>query len=267
VTPRLDDAIGRKVAGLRRIGKRIAIEMEGDLFLVIHLMIAGRFQWKRRAPKPSRRIHAIFEFSSGTLILTEAGTKRRASLHIVEGSDLDDLDPGGMEILDSSLEEFSKALLKENHTLKRSLTDPHLFSGIGNAYSDEIFHRARLSPIKLSQRMNPTEIEALYRSTHEVLNEWVVRLRDEVAGGFPENVTAFHPEMAVHGRFREPCRVCDAPIQRIVRGNHETNYCPGCQTGGKVLADRALSQLLKKDWPRTLEELEEKGLGGRREKR
>jgi formamidopyrimidine-DNA glycosylase len=265
VAPKLDDALGRKVVGLHRIGKRIAIELEHDLHLVIHLMIAGRLQWKKSPPKPGRRIHAIFEFGSGVMVVTEAGTKKRASLHVLRGPDLGELDPGGLEVLDASLDHFASALTRENHTLKRSLTDPHLFSGIGNAYSDEILHRACMSPIKLSQRMQAAEIEVLYKSTRLVLSEWLDRLRDELSGNFPQKVTAFHPEMAVHGRYREPCLVCEAPIQRIVRGNHETNYCPRCQTGGKVLADRALSKLLKKDWPRSLEELDEKGLGRRRE--
>ncbi|MBW2292038.1 MAG: formamidopyrimidine-DNA glycosylase [Deltaproteobacteria bacterium] len=242
---------------------RIVIELEGELFLVIHLMIAGRLHWKKPGGKASRRVHAVFEFCDGWLVLTEAGTKKRASLHVVQGeADLQALDPGGLEIFEVSLEAFSEVLQRENHTLKRCLTDPRLFSGIGNAYSDEILHRARLSPVKLSQRMQAPEIETLYCVTREVLSEWLERLRGETGDRFPEKVTAFHSQMAVHGRHREPCPDCDSPVQRIVRGNHETNYCAKCQNGERVLADRALSQLLKKDWPRTLEELETRGMGG-----
>lgn len=260
--PKLSHAFGRTVTGVRRLGKRIVIDLEGELSLVIHLMIAGRFQWKKPGTKATRRVHAVFEFPDGWLFLTEAGTKKRASLHVVKGDEgLRELDPGGIEVFEADLETFSEVLRRENHTLKRCLTDPRLFSGIGNAYSDEILHRARLSPIKLSQRMNDEEAEALYHATREVLTEWLERLRDEVGEGFPEKVTAFHPEMAVHGRYREPCPDCDSPVQRIVRGDHETNYCAKCQNEGRVLADRALSQLLKKDWPRTLEELEMRGLG------
>jgi len=263
VTPKPSAAIGRKVIGVRRLGKRIVIELEGELFLVIHLMIAGRLHWKKPGGKASRRVHAVFEFCDGWLVLTEAGTKKRASLHVVQGeADLQALDPGGLEIFEVSLEAFSEVLQRENHTLKRCLTDPRLFSGIGNAYSDEILHRARLSPVKLSQRMQAPEIETLYCVTREVLSEWLERLRGETGDRFPEKVTAFHSQMAVHGRHREPCPDCDSPVQRIVRGNHETNYCAKCQNGERVLADRALSQLLKKDWPRTLEELETRGMGG-----
>ena len=262
VEPKPASAIGRRVVGVRRLGKRIVIELEAELFLVIHLMIAGRLHWKKPGVKASRRVHAVFKFDSGWLILTEAGTKKRASLHIVQGeTELSALDPGGLEVFEADLEAFTEVLKRENHTLKRCLTDPQLFSGIGNAYSDEILHRARLSPVKLSQRMQEAEIEALYIATREVLSEWLVRLRDEAGDRFPEKVTAFHPQMAVHGRHREPCPDCDSPIQRIVRGNHQTNYCAKCQNQGRVLADRALSQLLKKDWPRTLEELEVRGLG------
>ena len=262
VEPRLSHAFGRKVTGVRRLGKRIVIDLEGELSLVIHLMIAGRFQWKKPGTKATRRVHAVFEFADGWLFLTEAGTKKRASLHVVKGDEgLRELDPGGIEVFEADLDTFAEVLKRENHTLKRCLTDPHLFSGIGNAYSDEILHRARLSPVKLSQRMSDDEILALYNATRDVLTEWLSRLRDEVGGGFPEKVTAFHPEMAVHGRYREPCPDCDSPVQRIVRGDHETNYCAKCQNNGRVLADRALSQLLKKDWPRTLEELEVRGLG------
>ena len=264
VEPKLSDAFGREVRSVRRLGKRIAIEFTDELFLVIHLMIAGRFQWKKPGAKVSQRVHAVFEFSDGWLVLTEAGTKKRASLHVVQGeAGLRALDPGGLEVFDCNLEAFAEALQRENHTLKRCLTDPHLFSGIGNAYSDEILHRARLSPVKLSQRMEMDEIDTLYRATRAVLSEWLDRLRDEAGERFPEKVTAFHPQMAVHGRYREPCPECDAPIQRIVRGDHETNYCAKCQNQGRVLADRALSKLLKKDWPRSLEELELRGMGGR----
>jgi formamidopyrimidine-DNA glycosylase len=264
--PPLSDAVGRKVVELRRLGKRVVVGMEEQLFLAIHLMISGRFQWRRRAPKVGgRRVHAIFEFPTGALILTEASTKKRASLHVLHGeAALAELDAGGLEVLDASLEAFRQALTRENHTLKRALTDPHLVSGIGNAYSDEILHRARLSPVKLSRRLADGEIETLYTATREVLQEWTQRLRARAGGRFPETVTAFHPEMAVHGRYREPCPICGAPVQRIVRGEHETNYCAPCQTGGKVLADRALSRLLKKDWPRSMEELESRGLGVRK---
>jgi len=263
--PPLAETFGRKVTGLRRLGKRVVIALEDDLFLVVHLMIAGRLQWKKPGIKLTRRVHAAFEFENGWLVLTEAGTKKRASLHVVRGEEgLRALDPGGLEVFEIDFDTFHRALVEENHTLKRSLTDPRLFSGIGNAYSDEILHRARLSPVKLSQRMGDEEIERLYTATREVLQEWYERLRAEVGEGFPEKVTAFHPEMAVHGRYREPCPVCEAPVQRIVRGDHETNYCPVCQNEGRVLADRALSKLLKKDWPRTLEELETRGLAAPR---
>ncbi len=267
VEPKLADAFGREVLRVHRLGKRIAIELEDELFLIIHLMIAGRFQWKKPGVKVSRRVHAVFEFSDGWLILTEAGTKKRASLHVVRGeAEFRALDPGGLEVFECNLAAFAEVLQRENHTLKRCLTDPHLFSGIGNAYSDEILHRARLSPIKLSQRMEMEEIDALFRATREVLSEWLDRLRDEAGERFPEKVTAFHAQMAVHGRYREPCPECDAPIQRIVRGDHETNYCAKCQNQGRVLADRALSKLLKKDWPRSLEELELRGMGGRNDR-
>lgn len=267
VEPPLSTATGRRVTSLRRVGKRIAIGLEPDdptgdegeeLFLLLHLMIAGRLRWRPEGTAlPARRCHAIFDFSSGCLLLTEASTKKRAMLHLVRGEEeLRAHDAGGLEIGTATLADFAHALTRENHTLKRSLTDPHLLSGIGNAYSDEILHRARLSPVKLSSRLGTEEIEALFDATRTVLAEWTDRLRAEVGDAFPEKVTAFHADMAVHGRFREPCRVCSSPVQRIVKGQHETNYCPTCQTGGKLLADRALSKLLKKDWPRTLEELE-----------
>jgi len=259
VEPSPSSAVGRKVVGTRRLGKRIVIELEEEFFLVLHLMIAGRLQWKKPGVKLSRRVHATFEFASGWLILTEAGTKKRASLHVVQGEeDLGALDPGGLEVFEADLEAFRKALQRENHTLKRCLTDPHLFSGIGNAYSDEILHRARLSPVKLSQRMQSEEIEVLYHATREVLSEWLERLRGESGDRFPEKVTAFRPDMAVHGRYGEPCPDCGAKVQRIVYATRESNYCAPCQTGGKLLADRSLSRLLKKDWPRSLEELEQR---------
>jgi formamidopyrimidine-DNA glycosylase len=264
VDPRPADVIGREVTGLRRLGKRIVFELEEELFLVLHLMIAGRLRWKKAGSKAGgRRVHAVFDFARGSLVFTEASTKKRASLHVLRGeSALAELDPGGLEIATATLEQFAERLTQENHTLKRSLTDPRLLSGIGNAYSDEILHRARLSPVKLTQRLDAGELERLFEACGEVLDEWTERLAREVGEGFPDKVTAFHSEMAAHGRYREPCPECEAPIQRIVRGDHETNYCPECQTGGKILADRALSKLLKKDWPRSLEELEERGLAG-----
>ncbi len=256
-------AEGRRVTSLRRVGKRIAIGLAGDapgeeLFLLLHLMIAGRLRWRPPGAKPpGKRCHAVFDFPTGCLLLTEASTRKRAMLHFLRGqAALAEHDPGGLEIADATLASFREALTRENHTLKRALTDPHLLSGIGNAYSDEILHRARLSPVKLTSRLDDAELERLFQATHEVLDEWTLRLRAAVGDGFPDKVTAFHPEMAVHGRHRQPCPVCGSPVQRIVRQDHETNYCATCQTGGKLLADRALSQLLKKDWPRTLDELE-----------
>jgi formamidopyrimidine-DNA glycosylase len=247
--PPIASTEGKRVTGLRRLGKRIVIELEGDLFLVLHLMIAGRLHWEG---KKTRSTLAQFEFDAGTLSLTEAGSKRRASLHLVEGeAALRALDPGGIEVLEADLQQFASRLRAENHTLKRALTDPRLFSGIGNAYSDEILHRARLSPIALTASLSEEEVRTLYEATRSVLQEWVRRLRTE---GFPEKVTAFRPEMAVHGRYGEPCPVCGAPVQRIVYAENETNYCARCQTGGRILADRALSRLLKKSWPRSLDE-------------
>src|ERR1043165_8794215 len=241
---------GRKVTGLRRVGKRIVFEFEGGLFLVLHLMIAGRLQWPA---KKGRNTLAIFEFEDGTLSLTEAGTKRRASLHLVQGeAALKAMDPGGLEIFNASFDDFRGRLLSENHTLKRALTDPRLFAGIGNAYSDEILHRARLSPIVLSKDLEEGEIARLHEATIAVLTEWSARLKTEA---FPEKVTAFREGMAVHGRYRQPCPVCGSPVQRIVYAENETNYCARCQTGGKILADRALSRLLKKSWPRSIDEL------------
>jgi formamidopyrimidine-DNA glycosylase len=256
--PPISAAQGKKVIGLRRLGKRIVFELEGKLFLIVHLMIAGRFHWKPKGAKIARKYgQAAFDFPNGTLFLSEAGTKKRASIYLVRGeAALREHDPGGLEVLDASLEQFREALTRENHTLKRSLTDPHLFSGIGNAYSDEILHSARLSPIRLTRQMTAAEIETLYRAIKESLKDWVERLRRERGAEFPEKVTAFRPDMAVHGKYRKPCPVCGSPVQRIVHAENETNYCPTCQTGGRLLADRSLSRLLKEDWPRTLEELE-----------
>jgi formamidopyrimidine-DNA glycosylase len=248
------------VVGLRRLGKRIVISLDGDLFLVIHLMVAGRLRWKKPGGKvPGKLGLAAFDFDSGTLLLTEAGSRKRASLHVAAGEEaLAAHDRGGLEVLDADVPAFAGALRRETHTLKRSLTDPRLLSGIGNAYSDEILHRARLSPFKLTDALTDDEIERLFDASRDVLHEWTGRLRDEAGEGFPEKVTAFRKEMAVHGRHREPCPVCGSPVQRIVYSSNETNYCATCQTGGKLLADRAFSRLLRKDWPRTLEELEEK---------
>ena len=258
VTPALQEAIGRKVVTLLRLGKRIVFGLEGDLFLVVHLMIAGRLHWRPTAAvKGGRNCLAVFTFPSGSLLLTEAASKKRASLHLVSGeSELHALDPGGVEVLDCDLPGFRAALLRENHTLKRALTDPHLFSGIGNAYSDEILHRARLSPVALTQRLSDEAVERLFTASQAILREWVERLRGETGKAFPEKVTAFRPGMSVHGRFQQPCLVCGTAVQRIAHAENESNYCPRCQTGGKLLADRALSRLLKSDWPRTLEEME-----------
>jgi formamidopyrimidine-DNA glycosylase len=248
---------GRRVVELRRVGKRVAVGFEGDHWLVLHLMIAGRLHWFAcLARKTGRAALAYFVFDTGTLTLTEAGTKRRASLYVFGSStELAQHDPGGLEILNASYEEFRGRLLAENHTLKRSLTDPHAFSGIGNAYSDEILHRARLSPIALTQKLDEPALRRLYDAIRIVLPEWIERLRAEAGADFPEDVTAFRPRMAVHGRFGKPCPVCGAPVQRIRYAGNETNYCPGCQTGGRILADRSLSRLLKDDWPRTIDEL------------
>jgi formamidopyrimidine-DNA glycosylase len=255
--PPLEAVEGKRVCELRRLGKRIVIGFEEDLWLVLHLMIAGRLHWKPREFKLSAKLHlAKFDFPNGTLLLTEAGSKHRAGLHVVRGETaLREHDPQGLEVLDATREAFEVALRRENHTLKRALTDPRLFSGIGNAYSDEILHRAGLSPLALSQKLAKEQVERLYEATRGVLCEWVARLRAEVGEGFPEHVTAFRPEMAVHGRFGQPCPVCTAPVQRIRYADNETNYCPGCQTGGRILADRSLSRLLKDDWPRHLDDL------------
>jgi formamidopyrimidine-DNA glycosylase len=252
------DAVGLRVRELRRLGKRIAVGFEADLWFVFHLMIAGRFHWREEWPaKTGRLTAALFAFASGTLELTEAGTKKRASLHVVRGTDqLDAHDQGGLEVATADARAFRAALLRENHTLKRALTDPRIFSGIGNAYSDEILHRARLSPVMLTSKLAADESTRLFEAAQAVLSEWTERLRRENRGRFPAKVTAFHAAMAVHGRFGSACPVCATKIQRIRYSTNETNYCPRCQTGGRLLADRALSRLLKQDWPRSVEELE-----------
>ncbi len=259
VEPPIDQAENRQILGLRRLGKRIVFELEGDIFLVFHLMIAGRFRWRPRGARiPGKLGLVAFDLSSGTLLLTEAASMKRASLHVVSGAvNLGQHNPGGIEVLECGLDDFRCALARENHTLKRSLTDPRLFSGIGNAYSDEILHRARLSPMKQTRHLDDAEIETLYGAVREVLQEWCRRLIEETGDGFPEKVTAFRPGMAVHGRYREPCPDCGSRVQRIRYAANECNYCARCQTGGRLLADRSLSRLMKKDWPRTLEELEE----------
>ncbi len=258
VDPPIADAEGRRAVVLRRLGKRIALGLEGGLWLVIHLMIAGRLRWREpNAPIPGRIGLAGFDFDAGTLLLTEAGSKKRASLHVASGDvGIAAFERGGVEPLEADRGEFHRALARRNHTLKRALTDPGLFSGIGNAYSDEILHRARLSPVTWTSRLTDAEITRLYDSTRHVLSTWTERLCGEAAAEFPEKVTAFRAEMSVHGRYGEPCRECGTPIQRIRYAQNETNYCPGCQTGGRLLADRALSRLLGKDWPRSIEELE-----------
>ena len=261
--PPLDASFGKTVRGLRRLGKRIVFELDDDLFLVLHLMIAGRLHWKPPGAKPPGKLGlAAFDFPDGTLLLTEAGSKRRASLHVVRGeTELNRHDPGGLEVLDADAQAFREVLRCHNHTLKRALTDPRLFSGIGNAYSDEILHRARLSPLTWTTRLSDEEADGLFEAAQAVLREWIEKLRAEAGDGFPEKVTAFRKDMAVHGRYKQPCPVCGTAIQRIRYADNETNYCPRCQTGGKVLADRALSRLLKGDWPRTIEELESQGRG------
>jgi formamidopyrimidine-DNA glycosylase len=255
--PPLDATFGRTVAGTRRIGKRIVLELGDDLFIVIHLMIAGRLHWRGAGEKRKPQgVLATFEFPNGKLYFTEAGSRKRASLTVVRGADaLRALDPGGVEPLEASFEEFSAALARENHTLKRSLTDPRLFSGIGNAYSDEILHAARLSPLKLTRALSEEEARRLWQATRATLASWTDILRAEAGEGFPQKVTAFREGMAVHGRFGKPCPVCEAPVQRIVYAENECNYCARCQTGGKLLADRSLSRLLKDDWPKTVDEL------------
>jgi formamidopyrimidine-DNA glycosylase len=256
--PPIKSIHGARIRGFERMGKRIVFVFEEEQFLVLHLMIAGRLRWRKKGCKlPGKVGLALFDFPNGSLLITEAGSKKRASLHFIKGrTHLDQFNPGGLEVLEATIEAFQKVLLSENHTLKRSLTDPRLFSGIGNAYSDEILHRARLSPILLTKKMSEDQIERLYYATRDTLEAWTKRLRDEVGSGFPEKATAFRNGMAVHGRYKEPCPECDTPVQRIRYASNETNYCPKCQTGDKLLADRVMSRLLKKDWPRTLEELE-----------
>jgi len=256
--PPISEAAGKRVLGLRRMGKRIVFALEGELFLVIHLMIAGRLKWYPLGKKAGGKlVLAVLEFPDGLLFLTEAGTKRRASIHLVAGeAALRQFERGGLEVLESDLASFGQRLGSENHTLKRALTDPRLFSGIGNAYSDEILHRARLSPLALTRRLSEAEIERLYHATRATLEEWIVRLRDEAGETFPEKVTAFRQGMAVHGRYQLPCPDCGTPVQRIRYADNETNYCARCQTGGRLLTDRARSRLLKEDWPRSLDEVE-----------
>ena len=257
VVPPLAAAEGQRVNAVRRLGKRIVVALESDLFLVMHLMIAGRLRWLEAGKKPPGRITlALIDFTTGTLAFTEAGTKKRASLHLVQGeAALAAFDLGGLEVEDAGIDAFRERLVRENHTLKRALTDPRLFSGIGNAYSDEILHRARLSPIAMTRKLTSEEIARLHGAVREILAEWTARLRTEAGLGFPAGVTAFRPEMAVHGKYGQPCPVCGAPVQRIVYAENETNYCARCQTGGTILADRALSRLLKSSWPRSIDEL------------
>ena len=256
--PPIASAEGKRVLGLRRIGKRIVLALEGELFLVLHLMVAGRLRWLASNAKPPGRLTlATFEFPDGQLVFAEAGTKRRASLHLVHGEQaIAAMDPGGLDVMNTDLAAFAARLESENHTLKRALTDPRLFSGIGNAYSDEILHRARLSPLALTASLDDAAVARLYEATRATLSEWTERLRSEAGDEFPERVTAFREGMAVHGRYREPCPVCGSPVQRIVYAENEANYCARCQTGGKILADRALSRLLHKSWPRNIDELE-----------
>jgi formamidopyrimidine-DNA glycosylase len=259
VEPPIEALVGRPIRGLRRLGKRIVWCFDDELFLIFHLMIAGRLHWKERGAKLAAKVGlAAFDFRDGTLVLTEAGTKKRAALYVVRGErELARHNPGGLEVLDASDQRFRAVLLQENHTLKRALTDPRLFSGIGNAYSDEVLHRARLSPLTWTQRLTGDEIARLFAATKKTLEDWTEHLRQEAGDGFPEKVTAFREGMAVHGRFGKPCPVCGTAVQRIRYAENETNYCPRCQTDGKVLADRSLSRLLKDDWPRTIEELEQ----------
>ena len=262
--PPVSSIEGKRVVGFRRIGKRIVWEFEDDLFAVLHLMIAGRLRWKAPGVSVSRKVGlAAFDFEAGSLLLTEASTKKRASLYVVRGeAALDAHDRGGLEVMEATLSEFSAAIRRRNHTLKRALTDQTLLSGIGNAYSDEILHRARLSPIRWTSRLDDAGIARLFEATRAIITDWTERFREEVGDGFPDKVTAFRPQMAVHGKYGEPCPVCGKPVQRIRYADNEMNYCALCQTDGKLLADRSLSRLMKKDWPRTLDELEErKGKG------
>ena len=263
VEPPIGTVAGRAVRAVDRLAKRIVLALDGDLFLVLHLMIAGRLHWRPPGARlPGKLGVAAFDFPNGTLTLTEASTKKRAALHLVAGrTALATSDPGGLEVLDADLADFRTALARERHTLKRALTDPRLLAGIGNAYSDEILHRARLSPVRMTDALTLEEMARLFEATRNTLSDWIERLRAEAGGDFPEGVTAFRPGMAVHGRFGQPCPNCGAPVQRIVHAENETNYCAGCQTGGRLLADRALSRLLRQDWPRTLEELEERRAG------
>jgi len=263
IDPPLSAVEGKTVVALNRLGKRIVFELEGELFLVLHLMIAGRLRWKERGAKIPGKVGLLaFDFSHGTLVLTEAGTKRQASLHVVAGLEaLQQHDPGGINVLEAGFLAFATALRQDNHTLKRALTDPHLFSGIGNAYSDEILHAARLSPFKQTASLTDEELRRLYEATNKTLTRWITLLQEEAGEEFPEKVTAFREGMAVHGRYGLPCPDCGGPVQRIVYAANEANYCPDCQTGGRLLADRALSRLLREDWPRTLEELERRRRG------
>lgn len=258
VEPSKAELIGHPVSGIRRIGKRIVLVLDGDLFIVIHLMIAGRFRWlDPRGKIPGKIGLAAFDFPNGSLILTEAGSKRRASIHLLRGEEaLTAVDRRGLEVLEATEAQFRDALLGESHTVKRALTDPTLFSGIGNAYSDEILHRSRLSPVRLTGKLTSEEVSNLYAATRQVLTQWIERLREETGEGFPEKVTAFRKEMAVHGKYGQPCPVCGTAVQHIVYADNETNYCPRCQTGGKLLADRALSRLLKSDWPKSIDDIE-----------
>ena len=263
INPPLSELEGKNIVALRRLGKRIVFELDDELFLVLHLMIAGRLRWKEAGARIPGKVGLLaLDFSHGTLILTEAGTKRQASLFVVRGSTaLEEHDPGGVDVLEIDLNGFARALRHDNHTLKRALTDPHLFSGIGNAYSDEILHAARLSPFKQTESLSDAEMRRLFEGTRATLARWIARLQEETGDAFPEKVTAFRPEMAVHGRYGQPCPDCGTAVQRIVYAANEANYCPTCQTGGRLLADRALSRLLREDWPRTLDELERRRKG------
>jgi formamidopyrimidine-DNA glycosylase len=258
IEPTVAEIEGLRVTHLRRVGKRIVFELERDLFIVLHLMIAGRLRWRNRgAAIPGKVGLAAFDFPTGTALLTEAGSKRQASIHVMNGAEaVAAMDPGGLEVMEADRGAFAARLTRTNHTLKRALTDPHIFSGIGNAYSDEILHAARLSPMKLTNALNEDEIERLFHATRETLEIWIERLRAETGDGFPEKVTAFRKGMSVHGRYGQPCPVCGSPVQRIVYATNEANYCPTCQTGGRLLSDRSLSRLLREDWPKTLDELE-----------